>query len=152
MIFVLVKSHNRHTESGAAIGQIIDILPSNVVPQSKTNSFDYAYWNGRLPNNYALCLVQVWEKTNQALSTYVNLSLADSACVRDIDELVKSSKAVWCCGSEINDITCVFKYKDLQSQCYPSLNGIHNVSFSRYEENAIAGEYGELGDFSPFQQ
>ena len=58
--FVLVKSHNRHTESGAAIGQIIDILPSNIVPQSETGSFDYTYWNGRLPNNYALCLVQVW--------------------------------------------------------------------------------------------
>ena len=87
---------------------------------------------------------------NHALSTYTNLSLADSACVRDIDGLGKLHKAVWCCRSEINDITFVFKYEDLQSQRYPSLNGIHNVYFSRYKENTPAGEYGELGDFSSF--
>ena len=57
--FVSVKSYanNQRCETVDVIGQIIDILPSNIVPQSEAGSFNYTYWNGILPNNYPLCLV-----------------------------------------------------------------------------------------------
>ena len=64
------RSRNSNDESTSKfIGQIIDILSSNIVPQAETSSFDYLYWNGVLPRNYNLCLVQRWVLPDITLGT-----------------------------------------------------------------------------------
>ena len=111
--------------------------------------FDRVHWDRELSGNYDMALEQIWEVPNIQKIGYTSLLMDLKHSLRDISEVVKTKKAMWCCGKEIYDVGYIFPMSDLLSHRYPTLNGVQNVYFARYTENA-RGEYEDILPFEPF--